>query len=52
MNEMLPKRKTNIDEWFILLRDILLLRKNQLVISYSLKIDVNIPFLNSGIVKL
>jgi hypothetical protein len=45
MNEMLPKKKTNIDEWFNLLRDIVLLRKNQLVASYSLlKVDVNRPF--------
>ena len=35
------KKEKNIDEWFILLRDIILLRKIQLVTSYSLKIDVN-----------
>ena len=35
------QKRKNIDKWFILLRDIILLRKNQLVTSYSLKIDVN-----------
>jgi hypothetical protein len=31
------KNEKNIDEWFNLLRDIMLLRKNQLLTSYSLK---------------
>ena len=39
------KRKI-INEWFILLRDIILLRKSQLVTSYSLKLDVNRCFWN------
>ena len=33
--------RTIINVWFILLRDIILLRKSQLVTSYSLKLDVN-----------
>lgn len=37
LKETLSKKKQNIDERFILLRDIILLRKNQLVTSYSLK---------------
>ena len=37
------KRENNINEWFIILRDIILLMKSQLVTtcSYSLKFDVN-----------
>jgi hypothetical protein len=38
------KKRQNIDEWFILLRGIILLRKHQLVTSYSLNIDVNRHF--------
>ena len=42
-----------IKKWFILLRDIILLRKSKLVTSYSLKLDVNTEiFLKSGFVKL
>ena len=48
---MLPKKKKNIDEWLILLRNIILLRKSQLVTSYTLKHDVNM-FLKSGLVKM
>jgi hypothetical protein len=35
------KKENNINEWFILIRDSILLRKSQLVTSYSLKLDVN-----------
>jgi hypothetical protein len=35
-----------INEWFIVLTDIILLRKSQLVTSYSLRLDVNIRFWN------
>ena len=42
------KRKI-INEWFILLRDIILLGKSQLVTSYSLKLDVNICFWNPAL---
>jgi hypothetical protein len=38
------KKEKNIDERFNLLRDIMLLRKNQLLTSNSLKIDVNRHF--------
>ena len=38
---MLPKKKKSIDEQLILLRNIILLRKSQLVTSYTLKLDVN-----------
>jgi hypothetical protein len=37
---MLPKKKKSIDERLILLRNIILLRKSQLVTSYTLKLDV------------
>ena len=40
------KRKKSIDEWLILLRNIILLRKCQLVTSYTLNLDVNICFWN------
>jgi hypothetical protein len=40
------KRQKSIDEWMILLRNNILLRKSQLVTSYSLKLDVNICFWN------
>jgi hypothetical protein len=39
------KRKI-INEWFILLREIILLGKSQLVASHSLKLDVNRCFWN------
>jgi hypothetical protein len=39
-------QKNNIDEWLILLRNIILLRKSQLVTSYTLKHDVNKCFWN------
>ena len=40
MNEMLPKKKNILmNDLFYL--DIILLRKSQLVTSYSLKLDVN-----------
>ena len=42
------KRKKSIDEWLILLRNIILLRKCQLVTSFTLKLDVNICFWNSA----
>ena len=38
--------RTTINEWFILLRDIILLMKSQLVTSYSLNLDVNRCFWN------
>jgi hypothetical protein len=38
---MLPKKKKSIDERLILLRNIILLRKSQLLTSYTLKLDVN-----------
>ena len=40
------KRKKSIDEWLILPRNIILLRKSQLVTSYTLKLDVNRCFWN------
>jgi hypothetical protein len=43
---MLPKKKKSIDERLILLRNIILLRKSQLVTSYTLKLDVNRCFWN------
>ena len=39
-------QKNNIDEWLILLRNIILLRKSQLVTSHTLKHDVNRCFWN------
>jgi hypothetical protein len=45
------KRKI-INEWFILLRDIILLRNSQLVTSYSLRRECRQMFLKSGFVKL
>ena len=43
---MLPKKKKNIDEWLILLKNTILLMKSQLVTSYTLKHDVNRCFWN------
>ena len=40
------QKRRIINEWFILFRDIILLRKSQLVTSYSLKLDVNRCFWN------
>ena len=40
-----PKR-TNIDEWLILLKNTILLMKSQLVTSYTIKHDVNKCFWN------
>ena len=41
-----PKRKKNIDEWLILLKNTILLMKNQLVTSCTLKHYVNRCFWN------
>ena len=35
------QKRRIINEWFILFRDIILLRKSQLVTSYTLKLDAN-----------
>ena len=43
---MLPKKKKNIDEWLILLKNTILLIKSQLVNSYTLKHDVSRCFWN------
>ena len=43
---MLPKKKKNIDEWLILLKNTILLMKSQLVTSYTLEHDVNRCFWN------
>ena len=43
------KKRTIINEWFNLLRDIILLRKSQLVTSYGLKRDVNRCFWNPAL---
>jgi hypothetical protein len=43
------KKRKIINEWYILLRDIILLRKSQLVTSYSLKLDVNRCFWNPAL---
>jgi hypothetical protein len=45
------KKGKSIDEWLILLRNIILLRKSQLVSSYTLKLDVSM-FLKSGLVNM
>jgi hypothetical protein len=44
----LPKKKKNIDEWLILLKNTILLMKSQLVTSYTLKYDVNRCFWNNN----
>ena len=49
---MLPKKKKNIDECLILLKNTILLMKSQLVTSYTLKHYVNRCFLKSGLVKM
>jgi hypothetical protein len=41
--------RKNINEWFILLNDIILLMNSQLVTSYSLKLDVNRCFWNPAL---
>jgi hypothetical protein len=41
-NELnVAQKETHIDEWLILLKNIILLMKSQLVTSYTLKHDVN-----------
>ena len=40
------KKEKSIDEWLILFRNIILLRKCQLATSYNLKLDVNRCFWN------
>jgi hypothetical protein len=46
LSVMLLWRNFNIESWLILLRNIILFRKSQLVTSYTLKLDVNRCFWN------